>query len=140
MFSHQSKLFSSLKVINQLLFLIIKKHAEFTKYINFFQFLCLRNIKTFLQVCQEVFGVKEYDMFDPVVLFELSDFFKVIRTLSILSQTPKLRLHIQYVHQLLYYTFFCCVIQIVYFDYRGFVVTKPRTLSQEDIYRNINSL
>lgn len=74
--------------------------------IYFFQFLCLRNIKTFLQVCQEVFGVKEYDMFDPVVLFELSDFFKVIRTLSILSQTPKLRLHIQYVHQLLYYTYF----------------------------------
>ncbi|VVC33602.1 Hypothetical protein CINCED_3A016799 [Cinara cedri] len=57
-------------------------------------------------------------MFDPVVLFELSDFFKVIRTLSILSRTPKLqRLHIP-----------------------GFIVTKPRTLSQEDIYRNINSL
>jgi len=37
-------------------------------------------------------------MFDPVVLFELSDFFKVIRTLSILSQTVKLqRLHIPYV-------------------------------------------
>lgn len=86
--------------------MIINKHAEFTNYINFFQFLCLRNIKTFLQVCQEVFGVKEYDMFDPVVLFELSDFFKVIRTLSILSQTPKLRLHIQYVHKLLYYTYF----------------------------------
>ncbi|XP_015375691.1 PREDICTED: protein vav [Diuraphis noxia] len=82
------------------------------------QFLCLRNIKTFLQVCQEVFDVKEYDIFDPIVLFELSDFFKVIRTLSILSQTQKLqRLHIP-----------------------GFIVTKPRTLSQEDIYRNINSL
>lgn len=49
-------------------------------------------------MCQEIFGVKEYDMFDPIVLFELSDFFKVIRTLSILSQTPKLqRLHIEYV-------------------------------------------
>ncbi|XP_001946064.2 protein vav isoform X1 [Acyrthosiphon pisum] len=82
------------------------------------QFLCLRNIKTFLQVCQEVFDVKEYDIFDPIILFELSDFFKVIRTLSILSQTPKLqRLHIP-----------------------GFIVSKPRTLSQEDIYRNINSL
>ncbi|XP_050546450.1 protein vav [Daktulosphaira vitifoliae] len=82
------------------------------------QFLCLRNINTFLMVCQEVFGIKEYDLFDPIVLFELTDLFKVIRTLSILSQTPKLqKLHI-----------------------RPFIVTKPRTLSQEDIYRNINSL
>lgn len=65
----------------------------------FFKFLCLRNIKTFLQVCQEVFDVKEYDIFDPIILFELSDFFKVIRTLSILSQTQKLqRLHIPYVY------------------------------------------
>lgn len=47
-------------------------------------------------VCQEVFGVKEYDLFDPIVLFELTDLFKVIRTLSILSQTPKLqKLHIR---------------------------------------------
>lgn len=77
-------------------------------------------------------------MFDPIILFELSDFFKVIRTLSMLSQTPKLqRLHIPYVQE---QSIIIIVFINLYFVCRGFTVSKPRTLSQEDIYRNINSL
>uniref|UniRef100_A0A1B6EAB2 Protein vav n=1 Tax=Clastoptera arizonana TaxID=38151 RepID=A0A1B6EAB2_9HEMI len=81
------------------------------------QFLCLRNIKTFLQVCQEVFGIKETDLFEPSMLFDLTDFYRVLYTLSRLSNCP--------------------IVQRT--NILGFSVHKPRTLSQEDIYRNLNA-
>lgn len=81
------------------------------------QFLCLRNIKTFLQACQDVFGLKECDLFEPAMLFDLTDFYRVLNTLSKLSNCPKVQRK----------------------NIMGFSVHKPRTLSQEDIYRNLNS-
>ncbi|XP_030636172.1 proto-oncogene vav [Chanos chanos] len=51
------------------------------------QFLCLKNIRTFLCACQERFGMKRSDLFEAFDLFDVRDFAKVIDTLSILSQT-----------------------------------------------------
>uniref|UniRef100_A0A8C1P9C9 Vav guanine nucleotide exchange factor 1 n=1 Tax=Cyprinus carpio TaxID=7962 RepID=A0A8C1P9C9_CYPCA len=52
------------------------------------QFLCLKNIRTFLCACQEKFGMKKNELFEAFELFDVRDFAKVINTLSILSQTP----------------------------------------------------
>ncbi|MCJ8748250.1 hypothetical protein PDJAM_G00162790 [Pangasius djambal] len=52
------------------------------------QFLCLKNIRTFLTACHERFGMKKNELFEAFDLFDVRDFAKVIGTLSILSQTP----------------------------------------------------
>ncbi|XP_075460559.1 proto-oncogene vav isoform X2 [Ascaphus truei] len=51
------------------------------------QFLCLKNIRTFLSVCSEKFGLRRADLFEAFDLFDVRDFGKVIDTLSILSWT-----------------------------------------------------
>ncbi|XP_066508331.1 guanine nucleotide exchange factor VAV3-like isoform X2 [Hoplias malabaricus] len=51
------------------------------------QFLCLKNIRTFLSACCEVFGMRKSELFDPFDLFDVRDFGKVIDTLSKLSHT-----------------------------------------------------
>ncbi|KAF6736461.1 Proto-oncogene vav [Oryzias melastigma] len=52
------------------------------------QFLCLKNIRTFLGVCQERFHLKKNELFEAFELFDVRDFGKVINTLSILSHSP----------------------------------------------------
>lgn len=49
------------------------------------QFLCLRNINAFLSACTSVFGLPESDLFEPSMLFDLTNFHKVLCTLSVLS-------------------------------------------------------
>uniref|UniRef100_A0A8C6PFG9 Vav 3 guanine nucleotide exchange factor b n=1 Tax=Nothobranchius furzeri TaxID=105023 RepID=A0A8C6PFG9_NOTFU len=44
----------------------------------FLQFLCLKNIRTFLNSCCEVFGMKKNDLFDAFDLFDVRDFGKII--------------------------------------------------------------
>ncbi|XP_060065686.1 guanine nucleotide exchange factor VAV2-like isoform X4 [Ylistrum balloti] len=51
------------------------------------QFLCLKNIRTFLQTCKRVFGLRDADLFEPPDLFDVKDFRKVLMTLSHLSKT-----------------------------------------------------
>ncbi|XP_044203432.1 proto-oncogene vav-like isoform X2 [Thunnus albacares] len=51
------------------------------------QFLCLKNIRTFLGVCQERFHLKKSELFEAFDLFDVRDFAKVIETLSILSHS-----------------------------------------------------
>ncbi|KAL2086401.1 hypothetical protein ACEWY4_017460 [Coilia grayii] len=51
------------------------------------QFLCLKNIRTFLVACQDRFGLKKNELFEAFDLFDVRDFGKVIDTLSILSQS-----------------------------------------------------
>lgn len=51
------------------------------------QFLCLKNIRTFLVVCQEKFYLKKNELFEAFELFDVRDFGKVINTLSILSHS-----------------------------------------------------
>ncbi|KAA0719073.1 Guanine nucleotide exchange factor VAV3 [Triplophysa tibetana] len=49
------------------------------------QFLCLKNIQTFLSACCDAFGMKKIELFDAFDLFDVRDFGKVIDTLSKLS-------------------------------------------------------
>ncbi|KAM6940454.1 proto-oncogene vav [Xenentodon cancila] len=51
------------------------------------QFLCLKNIRKFLGVCQERFYLKKSELFEAFELFDVRDFGKVINTLSILSHS-----------------------------------------------------
>uniref|UniRef100_A0A8C9VNL0 Vav guanine nucleotide exchange factor 2 n=1 Tax=Scleropages formosus TaxID=113540 RepID=A0A8C9VNL0_SCLFO len=49
------------------------------------QFLCLKNIRTFLKVCHDKFGLRNSELFDPFDLFDVRDFGKVISCLSRIS-------------------------------------------------------
>uniref|UniRef100_A0AAX7SYA9 Osteoclast-stimulating factor 1 n=1 Tax=Astatotilapia calliptera TaxID=8154 RepID=A0AAX7SYA9_ASTCA len=49
------------------------------------QFLCLKNIRTFLGVCQDKFHLKKNELFEAFDLFDVRDFGKVIDTLSTLD-------------------------------------------------------
>ncbi|ESO96003.1 hypothetical protein LOTGIDRAFT_159983 [Lottia gigantea] len=51
------------------------------------QFLCMKNIRTFLQTCKRNFGLRDCDLFQPVDLFDVKNFRKVLETLSKLSKT-----------------------------------------------------
>ncbi|KAM9101773.1 proto-oncogene vav isoform X1 [Sarcophilus harrisii] len=51
------------------------------------QFLCLKNIRTFLAACCEKFGLRRNQLFEVFDLFDVQDFGKVIYTLSALSWT-----------------------------------------------------
>ncbi|CAJ1054043.1 proto-oncogene vav isoform X1 [Xyrichtys novacula] len=51
------------------------------------QFLCLKNIRMFLAICQDKFHLKKSELFESFDLFDMRDFAKVIDTLSILSHT-----------------------------------------------------
>jgi guanine nucleotide exchange factor VAV len=53
------------------------------------QFLCVRNIRNFLQTCQQVFQLSVSDLFEPNMLFECTNFGAVLHTLSVLSHSPK---------------------------------------------------
>ncbi|KAM8934308.1 guanine nucleotide exchange factor VAV2 [Pelodytes ibericus] len=60
------------------------------------QFLCLKNIRTFLKVCHDKFMLRNCDLFDPFDLFDVRDFGKVISALSklsyhVISQTKGIR-------------------------------------------------
>ncbi|KGL77411.1 Proto-oncogene vav, partial [Tinamus guttatus] len=52
------------------------------------QFLCLKNIRTFLAACADKFGLRKHQLFGAFDLFDVQDFGKVIDTLSTLSWTP----------------------------------------------------
>ncbi len=58
------------------------------------QFLCLKNIREFLKSCSGVFGIKETDLFQPSMLYDYSDFARVLHTLSRLSNCQKARTRI----------------------------------------------
>ncbi|XP_014206930.1 protein vav isoform X1 [Copidosoma floridanum] len=79
------------------------------------QFLCLRNINAFLSACSNIFGLSESDLFEPTMLFDLSNFYKVLCTLSVLSNTPRFKSK----------------------GIEGFTVKRGR--SQEDIYKDLQS-
>lgn len=49
------------------------------------QFLCLKNIRMFLAACRDSFLLKETDLFQPSMLYDYTDFARVLHTLSRLS-------------------------------------------------------
>ncbi|KAI4587749.1 hypothetical protein MJG53_005536 [Ovis ammon polii x Ovis aries] len=54
------------------------------------QFLCLKNIRTFLKVCHDKFGLRNSELFDPFDLFDVRDFGKVPPAVT--AMTPSLAL------------------------------------------------
>ncbi|KAJ8409549.1 hypothetical protein AAFF_G00229500 [Aldrovandia affinis] len=52
------------------------------------QFLCLKNIRTFLNACSDIFNMRMSDLFEAFDLFDVRDFGKVMDTLSRLSHSP----------------------------------------------------
>jgi hypothetical protein len=52
-----------------------------------FQFLCLKNICLFLGACQSTFNIPQRDLFEAWELYKVSDFGKVLTTLSKLSKS-----------------------------------------------------
>uniref|UniRef100_A0A3Q3BDL7 Vav 3 guanine nucleotide exchange factor b n=1 Tax=Kryptolebias marmoratus TaxID=37003 RepID=A0A3Q3BDL7_KRYMA len=48
------------------------------------QFLCLKNIRTFLNCCCDVFGMKKSDLFDAFDLFDVRDFGKVRQAICLI--------------------------------------------------------
>ncbi|KAK5860257.1 hypothetical protein PBY51_021748 [Eleginops maclovinus] len=69
----------------------LKPHTINLKEINLrpqmSQFLCLKNIRTFLTSCYEEFGMRKTYLFEAFDLFDVRDFGKVMDTLSKLSYT-----------------------------------------------------
>ncbi|XP_060920058.1 guanine nucleotide exchange factor VAV3 isoform X2 [Labrus mixtus] len=51
------------------------------------QFLCLKNIRTFLAACSDKFSMRRSELFEAFDLFDVRDFGKVMDTLSKLSHT-----------------------------------------------------
>ena len=50
------------------------------------RFLCLKNIRIFLTTCAAHFHLKESDLFEPSMLYDYTDFERVLVTLSKLSK------------------------------------------------------
>lgn len=60
---------------------------DFNRKPQLAQFLCCQNIKTFMDACRSHFGLRDTDMFDPMMLYNLTDFHKVLVCLSKLSRS-----------------------------------------------------
>jgi len=61
---------------------------DFTRTTHMSAFFCNKNIGGFLKACETMFGIPRDELFRTRDLYEVSDFAKVINTLSILSQSP----------------------------------------------------
>lgn len=55
------------------------------------QFLCCQNIKLFIETCKNHFGLRESDLFEPTMLYDLTHFRKVLICLSKLSVCRKIQ-------------------------------------------------
>lgn len=56
------------------------------------QFLCLKNIRTFLAACSEIFGMKKSELFEAFDLFDVRDFGKVRQHCSVTENEVEPRL------------------------------------------------
>ncbi|KAL9882325.1 vav guanine nucleotide exchange factor isoform 1-T1 [Glossina fuscipes fuscipes] len=96
--------------------------SDFTRRPQMAQFLCCKNIKLFLDVCRNHFKVRESDLFDPNMLYDLTNFHRVLITLSKLSQ--------------------CAKVQQLHPKLEGFnlqLSPSERSHSDEDIYKDLHS-
>ena len=55
------------------------------------RFLCLKNIRIFLSTCSTHFHLKDSELFEESMLYDYTDFEKVLTTLSRLSKCAKVR-------------------------------------------------
>lgn len=68
---------------------------DFNRKPQMAQFLCCQNIKQFLDCCKNHFGLRESDLFEPTMLYDLTNFHRVLITLCKLSQCRR----VQQLHQ-----------------------------------------
>ncbi|XP_032597195.1 protein vav isoform X1 [Drosophila grimshawi] len=95
---------------------------EFNRKPQMAQFLCCKNIKLFLDVCHNHFNIRDADLFEPTMLYDLTNFHRVLITLSKLSQ--------------------CRKVQQMHPDLLGFnlqVSPSERSHSDEAIYKDLHS-
>ncbi|XP_031638743.1 protein vav-like [Contarinia nasturtii] len=59
---------------------------DFNRKPQMAQFLCCQNIKLFLDTCKNYYGLRESDLFEPTMLYNLTNFHRVLITLSKLSR------------------------------------------------------
>ncbi|XP_055301018.1 protein vav isoform X2 [Sitodiplosis mosellana] len=93
---------------------------DFNRKPQMAQFLCCQNIKLFLDTCKNYYGLRESDLFEPTMLYDLTNFHRVLITLSKLSR------RVAQIHPHL----------------PGFstqVSPSERSNSNEDIYKNLHS-
>ncbi|XP_053666591.1 protein vav [Anopheles marshallii] len=64
---------------------------DFNRKPQMAHFLCIQNIKLFLEACKTNFGLKESDLFEPTMLYDLTNFHRVLLTLSKLSTCRKVQ-------------------------------------------------
>ena len=55
------------------------------------RFLCLKNIRIFLSTCNTYFHLKESELFEPSMLYDYTDFERVLTTISRLSKCSKVK-------------------------------------------------
>lgn len=67
---------------------LIKRSTRFNS-VFFFQFLCIENIRVFLDACHTNFSLNKKDLFEEEELYDATRFYRVLVTLSKLSQCPK---------------------------------------------------
>ncbi|XP_058832580.1 protein vav isoform X2 [Topomyia yanbarensis] len=93
---------------------------DFNRKPQMAHFLCIQNIKLFLDICKSNFGLKDADIFEPTMLYDLTNFHRVLLTLSKLSQSRKTHLS----HN------------IIGFDSQ--LTQSDKSSSDEDIYRDLH--
>ncbi|XP_055847116.1 protein vav isoform X2 [Episyrphus balteatus] len=96
--------------------------GDFNRKPQMAQFLCCKNIKLFLDVCKNHFGIRESDLFEPTMLYDLTNFHRVLITLSKLSH--------------------CRKVQQLHPDIEGFNIQlshTERSHSDEAIYKDLHS-
>lgn len=96
--------------------------GDFNRKPQMAQFLCCKNIKLFLDICKNHFGIRESDLFEPTMLYDLTNFHRVLITLSKLSQ--------------------CRKVQQLHPDIEGFNIQlshTERSHSDEAIYKDLHS-
>ncbi|XP_052868807.1 protein vav isoform X1 [Anopheles cruzii] len=64
---------------------------DFNRKPQMAHFLCIQNIKLFLEACKTNFNLKEPELFDPSMLYDLTNFHRVLLTLSKLSTSRKVQ-------------------------------------------------
>ncbi|XP_065068949.1 guanine nucleotide exchange factor VAV3-like [Rhopilema esculentum] len=62
--------------------------TDLTRATHMSAFFCNKNIGGFLKACKVTFKIPEQELFSPRDLYDVSDFAKVIRCLSLLSKSP----------------------------------------------------
>ncbi|KAL7033090.1 hypothetical protein ACKWTF_007481 [Chironomus riparius] len=96
---------------------------EFNRRPRDAQFLCLQNIRIFLECCKNNFLLKENELFECSMLYDLTNFHRVLITLSKLS--------------------LCRKVQINHPNLPGFsvqsTVSTERSISEEDIYKELQT-